>query len=117
MAQSTIFVGMDVHQDSVMVAVLPEGAQECEEVRKLPHDLAKIRKLFARLSKRGTVRTCYEASGCGYVLQRALAWRSGVVDRTANLAIRGRSWNRQLGRPRRVKDGSRSPPAPSLQFF
>jgi transposase len=73
MAQSTLFVGMDVHQDSVMVAVLPEGAQECEEVRKLPHDLAKIRKLFARLSKRGEVRACYEASGCGYVLQRALA--------------------------------------------
>jgi len=73
MAQSTVFVGMDVHQDSVMVAVLPEGAQECEEVRQLPHDLAKIRKLFARLSKRGAVRACYEASGCGYVLQRALA--------------------------------------------
>ncbi len=55
-----------------MVAVLPEGAEECEESRQLPHDLAKIRRLFARLSKHGTVRACYEASGCGYVLQRAL---------------------------------------------
>jgi transposase len=64
---------MDVHQDSVTVAVLPEGAQECEESRQLPHDLAKIRRVFARLSKRGPVRACYEASGCGYVLQRALA--------------------------------------------
>jgi transposase len=64
---------MDVHQDSVTIAVLPEGAQECEESRRLPHDLAKIRRAFVRLSKRGTVRTCYEASGCGYVLQRALA--------------------------------------------
>lgn len=78
MAQSTVFVGMDVHQDSVTVAVLPEGAQECEESRPLPHDLAKIRKVFARLSKRGTVRACYEASGCGYVLQRALT-RWGVA--------------------------------------
>ena len=73
MSQSTVFVGMDVHQDSVMVAVLPESARECEEPRQLPHDLAKIRKHFARLSKRGAVRCCYEASGCGYVLQRALA--------------------------------------------
>ncbi|MHC4549769.1 MAG: IS110 family RNA-guided transposase [Planctomycetota bacterium] len=73
MAQSTVFVGMDVHQDSVTIAVLPEEAQECEESRQLPHDLAKIRRVFARLSKRGTVRACYEASGCGYVLQRALA--------------------------------------------
>ena len=72
MVQSTVFVGMDVHQDSVMVAVLPEGAAECEEVRELPHDLSKIRKLFARLAKRGTVQACYEASGCGYVLHRAL---------------------------------------------
>ena len=78
MAQSTVFVGMDVHQDSVTVAVLPEGAQECEESRQLPHDLAKIRRVFARLARRGTVRACYEASGCGYVLQRALA-RWGVA--------------------------------------
>ncbi len=62
MAQSTVFVGMDVHQDSVTVAVLPEGAKQCEESRTLPHDLGKLRKLFSRLSKRGTVRACYEAS-------------------------------------------------------
>jgi len=72
MVQSTVFVGMDVHQDSVMVAVLPGSAKECEEIRELPHDLSKIRKLFARLSKRGSVQACYEASGCGYVLHRAL---------------------------------------------
>jgi transposase len=30
------------------------------------------RRLFRRLSERGTVRACYEASGCGYVLQRVL---------------------------------------------
>jgi transposase len=73
MAQSTLFVGMDVHQETVTVAVLPEAAKAPEEPRQLPHDLSKIRKLFARLSKRGTVQACYEASGCGYVLQRALA--------------------------------------------
>jgi transposase len=35
-------------------------------------DLNKVRRLFRRLSKRGPVRACYEASGAGYVLQRAL---------------------------------------------
>ena len=72
MMQSTLFVGIDLHQDSVALAVLPEGASECEEPRQLPHDLGKLRKFFARLQKRGTVRACYEASGCGYVLHRAL---------------------------------------------
>ena len=78
MAQSTLFVGMDVHQDSVTVSLLPEEAGGPEDTRTLPHDLAKIRKYFGRLSKRGPVRACYEASGCGYVLQRALA-RQGIA--------------------------------------
>jgi transposase len=72
MAQCTLFVGIDLHQDSVTVAVLPEEAKECEGSRTLPHDLGKLRRYFARLSKRGAIRACYEASGCGYVLQRAL---------------------------------------------
>ena len=72
MSKSTLFVGMDVHQDSVMIAVLPEGAAECEKPREFSHDIAKIKKFFSKLSKRGEVQACYEASGCGYVLQRAL---------------------------------------------
>lgn len=72
MDQSTVFVGMDVHQDSVTVAVLPEAAAEPESTRTMPHDLGKLRRYFARLLKRGEIRSCYEASGCGYVLQRAL---------------------------------------------
>ena len=75
MAQSTLFVGVDLHQDSVTMVVLAEAAAECEEPRTLPNDLVKLRKFFARLAKRGEVRACYEASGCGYVLQRAMtAW-------------------------------------------
>jgi transposase len=69
---------MDVHQDTVTVSVLPEGAEEPEETRTLPHDLGKLRRYFARVSKRGSIRACYEASGCGYVLQRALA-DGGIV--------------------------------------
>ena len=72
MAQSTLFVGIDLHQDTVTIGVLPEGARECEETHTLPNDLVKLRRFFARLAKRGELRACYEASGCGYVLQRAL---------------------------------------------
>jgi transposase len=42
------------------------------EVIKLSSDLMKVRRLFRRLSKRGTIRACYEASGAGYVLHRVL---------------------------------------------
>ena len=66
-----IWVGMDVHQDSITAAILfPEPSEP--QVERLPGDLNAVRRMFRRLSDRGSVRSCYEASGAGYVLQRAL---------------------------------------------
>jgi transposase len=71
---ATVYVGMDVHKDSVMVAVLPEQAPQPIVVDRLPNDLQVLRRFFARLVRDGAVvQACYEASGAGYVLQRALA--------------------------------------------
>jgi len=67
----TIWVGMDVHQDSITAAVL-FGQDNHPQIERLPGDLNAVRRLFRRLSKRGTPRSCYEASGAGYVLQRCL---------------------------------------------
>ncbi len=73
MAESTLYVGIDLHQRSVTMAVLCGDASQCESVQEMPTDLVKLRRYFARLLARGApVRACYEASGCGYVLQRAL---------------------------------------------
>lgn len=70
---STVYVGMDVHKDSVMVAVLPAAAPQPIAVDRLPNDSAVLRRFFTRLAREGTtVRACYEASGAGYVLQRAI---------------------------------------------
>lgn len=69
---STIYVGMDVHKDSVMVAVFEGQATEAQLVERLPNDLRRLRRLFERLAKRGDVRACYEASGAGYVLHREI---------------------------------------------
>jgi hypothetical protein len=43
-------------------------------VVKLSGDLMQVRRLFRRLSDEGPVRSCYEASGAGFVLQRLLAY-------------------------------------------
>ncbi len=67
-----IWVGMDVHQDSITAAIF-HGQSHSPEVVRLPGDLNAVRKLFRRLEKRGTPRSCYEASGAGYVLHRTLA--------------------------------------------
>jgi transposase len=66
-----IWVGLDVHLESITAAVL-EGDRNEAEIVKMSGDLMKVRRLFRRLSAKGTVRGCYEASGAGYVLHRVL---------------------------------------------
>jgi transposase len=70
-SEHIIWMGLDVHKDSVVAAVL-RGDEADAEVVRLTSDLMRVRKLFRRLSREGAVRACYEASGVGYVLQRAL---------------------------------------------
>lgn len=69
---SIIYLGLDVHKESVTIAVLPEGATAPTRIDRYPNDFAKLRKVLERHAKHGTVRACYEASGAGYVLQRAM---------------------------------------------
>lgn len=72
MSESTIWVGLDVHKESVTAAIA-EGDGQAEQVVKLSSDLNQVRRLFRKLSKRGAVRCCYEASGAGFVLHRVLS--------------------------------------------
>ena len=74
MSSSTpiIWIGMDVHKDTVMVAVFEDRNREAEIVQQLPHEDRKLRRFFERWSKRGEIRSCYEASGAGYVLHRSI---------------------------------------------
>jgi transposase len=73
--RSIIYLGMDVHKESVTIAVLPAAAKAATRVDRLPNDLAKLKRYLDRLAREGELRVCYEASGAGYVLHRALqAW-------------------------------------------
>ncbi len=65
-------VGLDVHAQSITAAIL-QDANEHPEVITLPADLMQVRRLFRHLAASGPVRSCYEASGAGFVLQRVLA--------------------------------------------
>jgi transposase len=69
--EQTIYVGLDVHAESITAAIL-EGDRQEAEVITLSSDLMKARRLFRRLAEKGNVRSCYEASGAGFVLQRTL---------------------------------------------
>lgn len=71
-APTIIYLGLDVHKDSVTIAVLPADAIAPTRIDKYPNDFAKLRRVCERHAKDGTLRACYEASGAGYVLQRAM---------------------------------------------
>jgi len=78
MSRTKIYVGMDVHKDSVMVAVLPEGAGEPTVVKGLPNEDRRLRRFLEQIGRDGEIQACYEASGAGYVLQRRMeAWGHG----------------------------------------
>ena len=67
-----IYLGLDVHKDSVTIAVLPADATAPTRIDKYPNDFTKLRRVLERQAKDGEIRACYEASGAGYVLQRAM---------------------------------------------
>ena len=71
-ARSIIYLGMDVHKDSITIAVLPATAKTPTRLERLPNDLAKLKRFLDRAARDGELRACYEASGAGYVLHRAL---------------------------------------------
>lgn len=71
MPDFTRYVGLDVHRDSITAAVADrEGPVTC--VQTLSNHLPKVRKFVEKLRADGPIQVCYEAGGCGYVLQRAL---------------------------------------------
>jgi transposase len=63
---------MDVHKESITIAVLPAAAKAATRVDRLPNDLPKLKRYLDRVARDGELRVCYEASGAGYVLHRAL---------------------------------------------
>jgi transposase len=69
---SPFFVGIDLHQGSLVISVLRGWEPDFYDEVRLPNDLAKVRRYFRKLLSHGPVRCCYEASSSGYVLQRAL---------------------------------------------
>jgi|HubBroStandDraft_2_1064218.scaffolds.fasta_scaffold82394_1 transposase len=73
MKSTTIWVGLDVHKESISVAVFEGGHAQGRPGVSIPNDAGQIRKLFSRLKKEGEVHACYEAGSCGYEVYRQLA--------------------------------------------
>ena len=61
------FVGMDVHADTIAVAVA-EASGEVRSLGIIPNRMESIRKMIGKLAPVETLKCCYEAGPTGYVL-------------------------------------------------
>ena len=71
-ARTIIYLGMDVHKESIPIARLAEHAKPPDRVERLVNELVKLKRWVDRAAQHGEIRACYEASGAGYVIHRAL---------------------------------------------
>jgi transposase len=75
MEQSTRFVGMDVHKDTIVVAVTATGdVGKATAYGTFPNTAASLQTLVKRLRQAGDgpIKFCYEAGPCGYGIHRTL---------------------------------------------
>jgi len=75
MADRITYVGLDVHKDSIVVAVAAGGLRgEVREYGRIANTPTALDRLLRKLGGDGmTLRFCYEAGPCGYGIQRRLS--------------------------------------------
>ena len=75
MEQPTRFVGMDVHKETIVVAVTAAGeVGKATPYGTFPNTAAALEQLVKRLrqASSGPLKFCYEAGPCGYGIHRTL---------------------------------------------
>ena len=75
MADRITYVGLDVHKESIVVAVASGGLRgEVREYGRIANTATALDRLLRKLGSDGmTLRFCYEAGPCGYGIQRRLS--------------------------------------------
>lgn len=70
--KTVYYVGMDVHKNTVRIAVLKGMEKETVYEATVKNNVTKIAKIISGYKTKGTVISGYEAGCLGYTLQRYL---------------------------------------------
>lgn len=76
MSKGTVFVGMDVHAETIAVAVA-EGREQARSLGTIANRPEAVRRVLGKLGKPGKLKVCYEAGPTGYALYWELT-RMGI---------------------------------------
>lgn len=68
MSKYTKYVGLDVHAESIAIAVADGDGGEARALGVIPNEAGAIKKALRKLGDFCELRVCYEAGPCGYVL-------------------------------------------------
>ena len=94
--QNKVFVGLDVHRDTIAVCVYdPELKKTCLEAEISSHDHKRLRSMLEGIRDQfGEPQCCYEASSCGYTLYRTLHDLGFACEVTAPSSVPRRAGDR-----------------------
>jgi len=74
--KKVLYVGLDVHKESIVVATAPQGDTEAQPYGKIGGTLEALDKLIKKMDRPDVeLRFVYEAGPCGYVIYRHLKKR------------------------------------------
>ena len=91
---SKVYVGLDVHKDTIAMAVAEAGREPARVIGTLPHELKRLLKSLGKLGQPEQVHVVYEAGPTGDGLQRALAAKGYVCEVIAPSQIPRRAGDR-----------------------
>jgi len=85
------YVGLDVHKDTIVVAIAYPGRSKPKSLGIIAHTKKSLLRLIAKVSPNGeVVGFCYEASSCGYEVEH--------VDAVKQAESRVKSFDQELRR-------------------
>jgi transposase len=76
--QNVRFVGLDVHKESIVIAVADGDGSAPDVVGTIPNDSRLLVKRLKKLALPASLRVCYEAGPTGFGLYRALS-KAGIA--------------------------------------